>query len=68
MKEMYENQYGEFICGYWGLKGYASKHLMKDQPKISPPFKGIFITIKQVCGIHSNRNTALQTEQKSFKN
>ena len=20
-KEMYEDQYGEFICGYWGLKG-----------------------------------------------
>ena len=20
-KEMYEGQYGEFICGYWGLKG-----------------------------------------------
>ena len=20
-KEMYENQYGEFVCGYWDLKG-----------------------------------------------
>ena len=20
-EEMYEGQYGEFICGYWGLKG-----------------------------------------------
>ena len=20
---MYEDQYGEFICGYWGLKGYV---------------------------------------------
>ena len=20
-KEMYEGQYGEFICGYWGLEG-----------------------------------------------
>ena len=19
---MYEDQYGEFICGHWGLKGY----------------------------------------------
>ena len=21
-KEMYEDQSGEFVCGYWGLKGY----------------------------------------------
>ena len=21
---MYEDQYGEFICGHWGLKGYES--------------------------------------------
>ena len=25
------------------------------------------ISIKQVCGIHSNRNTGLETEKKSFK-
>ena len=22
---MYEDQFGQFVCGYWGLKGY-SKH------------------------------------------
>ena len=21
-KEMYGDQFGEFVCGYWGLKGY----------------------------------------------
>ena len=21
LKEMYEDQFGEFVCGYWGLKG-----------------------------------------------
>ena len=21
MKEMYGDQFGEFVCGYWGLKG-----------------------------------------------
>ena len=25
------------------------------------------ISIKHICGIHSNRNTGLQTEKKSFK-
>ena len=24
MKEMYEDQSGEFVCGYWGLKVYTS--------------------------------------------
>ena len=22
-KEMYRDQFGEFVCGYWGLKGYT---------------------------------------------
>ena len=22
MKEIYRDQFGEFVCGYWGLKGY----------------------------------------------
>ena len=24
MKEIYGDQSGEFVCGYWGLKGYTS--------------------------------------------
>ena len=24
MKEMYGDQSGEFVCGYWGLKGHTS--------------------------------------------
>ena len=23
MMEMYGDQFGEFVCGYWGLKGYG---------------------------------------------
>ena len=23
MKEMYRDQFEEFVCGYWGLKGIA---------------------------------------------
>ena len=23
MKEMYRDQFGEFVSGYWGLKGYT---------------------------------------------
>ena len=22
-KEMYGDQFGEFVCGYWGLKGFS---------------------------------------------
>ena len=25
MKEMYGDQFGEFVFGYWGLKGYKSR-------------------------------------------
>ena len=28
VKEMYEDQFGEFVCGYWGLKGYKWPKLM----------------------------------------
>ena len=28
-KEMYEGQYGEFICGYWGLKTIVLEGLSK---------------------------------------
>ena len=24
---MYGDQFGEFVCGYWGLKGYKSVYL-----------------------------------------
>ena len=26
-KEIYRNQFGEFLCGYWDLKGYHNTHL-----------------------------------------
>ena len=35
MKEMYGDQFGEFVCGYWGLKGQSfiqiggSSHCLK---------------------------------------
>ena len=29
LKEMYEGQYGEFICGYWGLKTIVLEGLSK---------------------------------------
>ena len=25
MKEMYRDQFGEFVCGYWGLKGLTGQ-------------------------------------------
>ena len=34
---MYRDQFGEFVCGYWGLKGHTG--LIQ---KIATIFQGIF--------------------------
>ena len=26
---MYRNQFGEFVCGYWGLKGYEMSDIRR---------------------------------------
>ena len=38
LKEMYGDQFGEFVCGYWGLKGYLHFSLLLSQ------FQPIFST------------------------
>ena len=39
LKGMYEDQFGEFVCGYWGLKGYLHFSLLLSQ------FQPIFVSI-----------------------
>ena len=38
LKEMYEDQFGEFVHGYWGFKGYLHFSLLLSQ------FQPIFVS------------------------
>ena len=37
-KDMYGDQFGEFVCGYWGLKGYLHFSLLLSQ------FQPVFVS------------------------
>ena len=38
LKEMYGDQLGEIVCGYWGLKGYLNFSLLLSQ------FQPVFVS------------------------
>ena len=58
-KEMYEDQSGEFVCGYWGLKGYNPQVRGKNNessPGISSTWMKVFINLFCIiCLIFFNR-------------
>ena len=57
---MYGDQFGEFVCGYWGFKGYY-KHMLDYEINnniiMEPPSQckaGLFCTIDYTILVKSN--------------